>query len=178
MYLSGATRAILAPAGKFINKNAVAGHTIENQLASWLVNPQRKDARIKWIFVQCGINNVLNGAQTAAQIDSAMGTLLAQLASDCPLATILPYTMDPAKAKLDTTTLSGGPDRYALWQAVQALYVGRGFNQAITSSALNDGADNLAAAYDSGDGLHPNEAGNQLADNTLLPVLQALPGGW
>lgn len=156
---------------------AVAGDEIGQQYADWLVSEQRGDLRVKWIYVQCGINDILHGAETAAQIIASMTTLINDIQANNPWSSINLQKLDPAKAKLDTVP---GVNRYQLWLDVNAGLAAAfpAIWHTDISDALNDGSDNLKAIYDSGDGLHPNSAGDQASATILNSWATSLPGGW
>lgn len=180
MWLGAVFKGILRPVGKVINAIAAAGHEVIDQYNLWLASESRGDPRVRWVFVQCGINNILHGTYTAAQIIAQMATLIGDIQTQNPDADIYLAKMDPAKFRLDIVTGTGGPNRYTQWVDVNAGYAAAHPAIWLTtiSDALNDGADNLDAAYDSGDGLHPNTTGDAIAVDDLKAWAVALPGGW
>lgn len=178
MFLNGVN--LFRPLGKVVDKIAAAGEETVQQYTRWLASERRGDVRVKWIFIQCGINNILHGSYTAAQIIAQMSTLIADIQATTPWATIFLAKMDPAKSKLDAVSLTGGPNRYQQWVDVNAGYASSFPTLWSTSisDALNDGADSLQSTYDSGDGLHPNSSGDVVAANDTASKAAALPGGW
>lgn len=159
---------------------AVAGEEIGQQYAHWLVSDFRGDVRVKFIYVQCGINDILHGSYTASQIIANMTTMINDMQTMNPWSTIRLEKMDPAKTKLDAVSLTGGPNRYQQWLDVNA-----GLAAAFPtiwhtdiSDNLNDGADSLKATRDSGDGLHPNSTGDTESATILNTWASSLPGGW
>lgn len=172
MTLGAINKAVLEAGGSTWTRLAAAGHTTANQLAVWLASSVRGNNTYDWLFYMCGINDDLHGDRTVGQVLADVDAWRADAASQNPNARLYLSIMCPAKQKLDEVTLTGGPDRYALWQAINAGYVARGFRTDL-SLAINDGSDNLAASKDSGDHLHPNAAGDLSNCNKLRSWIDA-----
>lgn len=156
-------RNVLQANGSLVLKIAVAGAKIEDQYYTWTMSPLHSDPNIDWFYVQCGINNILGTGQTVEQDAHVMQVLLEDLHQTHPNAKIYFATMDPARGMLINVP---GPERYPMWQDLNALFIAMGANDTI-SQGLNDGMDNLASNYNNGDGLHPNPAGD-LASAAIL----------
>lgn len=169
LYLDG--HFLLAVDGDTVIRLAVAGATVLDQYNAWLASTARGNPDIDWIYLQCSINDILHGDETAAIILQRMTAFLDDIHTQNPNAVVFFGAMDPARTKLDVI----GANRYPLWQQVQASYAALGARFDI-SNALNDGTDRLLAVDDYGDGLHPNPVGDR-ASATLLRawVVAAFP---
>lgn len=144
----------------------ISGGQIVTQQTIYDASPYKGQANVKAIIIQVGTNDIghISGAGvyvTAAAFVAAYNALIADVRAAHPTAKIYGLEISPCRAS-DTAP------QYALWQAVNASFTGGatpivGLDRVISShvAALNDGADNLAAAF-SLDGLHPNEAGRKI----------------
>jgi lysophospholipase L1-like esterase len=151
----------LTAGGQTATKIAVAGATVQTQFATWQASAVRGDLSYTAFYLQCGVNNVL-ADNSAASTGAAMATFLADINTTNPNAIVLLEIMDPAAARM----ISTAPDRLPIFNALQAIYLGFGAQTSI-SDALNDGSGNLAPAYNNGDNLHPNPAGDTLSATIL-----------
>jgi lysophospholipase L1-like esterase len=152
-----AYRSFMLHEGDAVINVSVAGNTVDNQYSAWLLSPARGNPDVSWIFVQCGINDVLHGETTAPNIAARMEDLLDDISANNPEATVFFSIMDPARLRFETMA-QVGPPRYPLWQELNGYYLNMGGLRRV-SDALNNGADYLVTEYDHGDGLHPNDAG-------------------
>lgn len=167
---------VLRPVGKVLVKLATAGDEIVDEYNRWLVSESRGDPRVKWIYVQCGINNVVHGSYTDAQIVAQMTTLITDIQTKNPNAAIHLAEMDPCKTYLGTI----GAGRYPQWQNVNALMAAAfpTIWHTTISDNINDGADDAKVVYGGPGFLHPNSTADVDSANILLTWAQALPGGW
>lgn len=158
---------VLTAGGSTFTKLAIAGAIVTGQYATWQASSVRGNSSYDWIFLMVGINDVLAGTASAT-ILANIDTFLNDIKTNNPNAKLYFDIMDPCKTRLDATTLTGGLDRYVLWQTVNAGYVSRGAIN-IVSAAMNDGADSLKSIYfQAGDnGLHPNAAGDTQSATVL-----------
>lgn len=167
---------VLRPVGKVLIKQATAGDEIVDEYNRWLVSEYRGDVRVKWIYVQCGINNIVHGSYTDAQIVAQMSTLISDIQTHNPNAHIFLQKMDPCKTYLGTI----GAGRYPQWQNVDALMAttfGALYLTAVSDN-INDGFDDAKVVYGGPGLLHPNSTADVDSANILLTEAQALPGGW
>lgn len=132
-------------------------------------------AAVRWVVIQCGVNSVLTDVSAATTI-AALQTMVTGLATQFPNASIVISEMTPCASYTDMTS-----PRETVFAAVNAAIRGEG-GSPITGVAarvsshvalLADGV-NLAAAYDSGDGLHPNDAGRLINADAIKATLQGL----
>lgn len=164
LYLAARTE--MQADGDVLYKVAVAGATVHDQYLTWFTSTLRGQADIDWIYIQIGINDDLHGQDSVSVVAQNMSELIHDIQMVNPNAIIFFATMDPAKAKLDMVSLSGGPDRYQYWKDLNAKYLAMQARDDL-SQGLNNGSDYLALNYDGGDGLHPNTAGD-LASAAVL----------
>ncbi len=145
---------------------AIAGHTIAQQKTALLAMTTRERSAVRGVVIQVGVNDIDAGSSSATVI-AALQDLVTTCASRFPGASILLAKITPCDAYL-----SAGES--TIRAAVNVATGGgggspiTGADAVITSIAdvggahtLNDGAGNLAAAYNSGDNLHPNKSGRQ-----------------
>lgn len=170
---------------------AVPGDTINGQQTKFLNNPARRTAA--WVVIQVGLND-LSGSSTAAKI-AQLQDLVDTVRSETPAGCrILISKMIPCRARL--INLYGevnGPIAHQRWLDMNDAIAGNGsapiagVDGRVTAHEplLNDGAGNLAAAYDSGDGIHENNAGRQIVGQSWMDALELLgfepgtsPLGW
>jgi lysophospholipase L1-like esterase len=166
-----------------ISSLAIGGATTANQETNWTAFSGKSDLR--WVVIQVGLNDIdpaEAAAPAIARIQSLVNAVNAQKPSGCR---VYIATMIPAYARMVTRYGAGTPANtaYAKWQAMNTAISGgggtpiTGVDGRITShtATMDDGVGNLAAAYDSGDGIHPNNAGRQvIADAWLVEIGEAL----
>lgn len=153
---------------------AVPNHNIAQQKAVWQAVPDSDKSAFSAVIIQVGINN-LNPAATVAEIISGLQDLVSTVkaTNEVWLSQITP-------ARQRFITIYGATDGavvYQKWLDVNAAIEGggstpiTGADRIITShvALMNDGSGNLAAAYDTGDGIHPNEGGRAVNANAWLP---------
>jgi lysophospholipase L1-like esterase len=145
---------------------ARGGARISDAMTFWLAadNLARGNPAVRVIIVECGTNNILQGAD-AATTATAMAKLTARIHADNPgakivLMGIVPIYSFPAVRTAYNAILmnpSGG-----IYADVRIP----------CPAALDDGAGGLAIAY-AIDNLHPNTAGKRLQAAPLIAALQA-----
>lgn len=152
---------VLEKGGNTVVKLAVAATVVNDQYNTWLASAQRGDPTVGWVYIKCGINDVIAGT-AAATVLATMTTWWNDIRAQNPTAVIFLEQMNPAKSKLDTVSAN----RYPIWLALNSGYAGLGGRTEI-SNAVNNGADSIQAQYDNGDGLHLNPAGDTLSAGIL-----------
>ena len=162
------------------NTNAVAGHTIAQQQTAWLASTTRGDP--EWAVIQIGLNNLDPSTATATSI-AALQAFTNAVVATTARARVLIAQMIPCRQRL--IYLYGainGPIAYQKWLDMNDAIAGNGASPItgvdgrITAhvALLNDGAGNLAAAYDTGDGVHENNAGREIIAAAWTAALSAL----
>lgn len=166
------TTAVSAYVTKMVPTNiAVAGHTIAQQKSAWQALSAAIRASHEAVVMQIGLND-LGPAEAAsvaiARLQDLVTTVRADVAAGCK---VFVSQMLPCRARL--ISLYGGvngPIAYQKWLDMNAAIAGSGttpitgVDGRITAhvALLNDGSGNLDAAYDTGDGIHENNAGRQI----------------
>lgn len=111
----------------------------------------------KWVVLLGGVNDIIQGAATADVIISRLLPLYESILKDG--ARLVPVTILPWKDHANWTTgRQTITEEVNAWIAWWCLTHGVPYVDAY-NSALNDGTGALAAAYDTGDHIHPNQAG-------------------
>lgn len=164
-----------------VNNLAVPGHTITQQQTVWSAFEAKDQARA--VIVQVGLND-LDPAETAAaaiaRLQGLVDTVRSRILSG---AAILAATMTPCRQRLiDVYGAVNGPVSYQKWLDINTALSGggatpiTGVDGRITAhtAALNDGSGNLAAAYNTGDNIHENNAGRRIVGNAYAPALIAV----
>jgi hypothetical protein len=144
---------------------STAGDTIGQQLSRWKALPNHV---FEAVVMQIGLNNV-TGSGTAALAITALQELVDKVRLDAgALCKIYVAKMLPCKQRwIDLYGGPGGATAQAQWVDINDAIAGAGatpitgVDGRITSHVplLDDGSGNLAAAYDSGDHIHENNAG-------------------
>lgn len=161
------------PTGEYLHQTltttlSVPGHTVAQQKTVWLALTDAERAAFRCVLLQIGLNDLPSATTTAATI-AAVQDLVTTISASCP--TILISQMTPVKQRMiDLYGAVAGATAYQKWLDVNTAIAGggaspiTGVSARITShvALLNDGAGNLAAAYDTGDHVHPNNAGRQV----------------
>lgn len=159
---------------------ATPGETIAQQKTRWDALTAAQYRAMSAVFIQVGLND-LDPAESAATALGRLQSLVTKIRADLPLASpIVIATMIPCRARLIAVYGgTNGPVAYAKWLAMNDAIAGNG-GSAITgveyrvtshTAALNDGSGNLAAAYDTGDSIHPNNAGRQVIASAWAALL-------
>jgi lysophospholipase L1-like esterase len=147
---------------------ANAGDTIAQQQAAWTAVTDKTifDA----IAIQVGLNDLAPG-ESAATALGRLQTLVDTVAADAPGKPIMIGQMIPCRSRLvDVYGGTNGPIAYQKWLEMNDAIAGNGAS-AITGvdvrvtehvALMNDGSGNLLSAYDTGDGIHPNNLGRDV----------------
>jgi hypothetical protein len=151
--------------------------TLANQTTAYNASIYPGLSSIKAVIIEAGINNV-NAGSPAATVISDYQTFVNLAHSKNPSAKVVCTKLTPDKQYSDT--LSTG--YYTVWQTVNTAITGGGGTPitgcdavvSTPSDTLNDGAGNLAAAYDSGDHIHPNYDGRQILGTGWYTALHTL----
>lgn len=168
-------------AGTTITVDAVSGNTIAQQQAAWTADANK--ATYDWIAIMVGLNDLLTPAETAATVIGRYQTFINTInAGKKSGAIIIASTMTPDRQYL-INNLGGtnGPLAYQKWLDINTAIMGGG-GTPITgidyrvnnhTTALNDGAGNMAQAYDNGDYIHENNAGRAVVASEWRSVLNS-----
>lgn len=149
---------------------ATSGHRlitqIEGQLDTALLEP-----RLSAVVVQGGVND-LNQGTLAVNMETALTSMVSKIQSKGLVAIVIgvgPWKNYVSWSASDQTQT----DLYNTWLTDNAAALG--FSHVNIYTALEDGGapDELAAAYDAGDGLHPSVAGSQLIADAVDAALVA-----
>lgn len=162
---------------------AVPAETIAQQRTRWNAIADSTAYASDAVVVQIGLND-LDPAESAATALARLQLLIDDINADkLGDMQVLISQMLPCRARL--ITLYGGtngPIAYQKWLDMNDAIAGNGGN-AITGvdgritahvALLNDGAGNLAAAYDTGDGIHENNAGRRIIAQAWIDGLSAV----
>lgn len=161
---------------------AIGGATTAEQETNWDAFSEKGDLR--WIMIQVGLNDI-DPAEAAAPAIARIQDLVDAVNADKPAgAKVYIGTMIPCYARMITRYGAGAPAdaSYAKWQAMNEAIRGEG-STPITgvdgrvsshTTDMDGGAGYLDAAYDSGDGIHPNNAGRQVIASAWLEVIDPL----
>lgn len=138
---------------------AISGNSIAQQQVRW--NSAAVDhASLDAVVVRVGLNDLSNGGETVADVIARLQGLIDDINAD---------TVAPVVISQLTPCRTGLPE-YAKWQAVNEAIAGggatpiTGVDARVTShvALLDDGSGNLLPAYDTGDGIHLNNAGREI----------------
>ena len=150
VYTTAAERQRLGFAG-----TSISGAQIQQQAATFAASRFNGDPLVNAICIAVGINNV-NASQSTATILAHYTAIIAQLKASNPNAAIIMQTMGPAGAILTAPEI-------VVWGEVNAAITAGlpGVNYTVTqpSIIMGGGTAFLLPAYDSFDGVHPNNAG-------------------
>jgi len=155
------------------------GDTINDQRIVFASSLLRDDAR--WAVAQIGLND-LDPAEAASVAIARLQTLVDVMnLYTRPATKIFISKMIPCRTRLiNLYGGTNGPIAYAKWQAMNDAIAGlgptpiTGVDGRITAHEplMNDGSGNLAAIYDTGDGIHPNNAGREVIGNAWEDALR------
>ncbi|WJN61356.1 hypothetical protein OH686_21645 [Pseudomonas sp. SO81] len=158
---------------------AIGGATIAQQTTNW--NAFTGKADLRWVMIEVGLNDIDPAVATATSIAALQSLVNAVSASKPTGCKVFIATMTPAYARMITRYGAGAPALASLakWNAMNDAIMGVG-GSPITgvdgrvsahTIAMDDGVGNLAAAYDGGDGIHPNNAGRQVIADAWKTLL-------
>lgn len=150
---------------------AVPNDAIADQKADWLAGTIYDKKKCPWVVGQVGLND-LDPAEAASVAIARLQDLFDTIASQVGSQTlVLASQLTPCRQRLiDIYGAINGPIAYQKWLDINEAIEGLGANPITGVSGfikdhvalLNDGSGNLDAAYDTGDGIHPNTAGRQI----------------
>lgn len=159
---------------------ATAGDTIASQNGKF--NALATNYRAAWVAIQVGLND-LNPAEAAIDAITRLQTLVNDVLTATGNANrVFISKLTPCKARLISTYGAvNGLVAYQKWLDINEAIAGGGANPITGTSnritahepLMNDGSGNLAAAYDSGDGIHPNNAGRQIIADAWVAAVTA-----
>lgn len=156
------------------------GHTINQQLAAWnalTVDPDE----VSWVVVQIGLND-LNPGEAAPPAITRLQSLVDTIRNDIGDRLLLVSKMIPARSRLiDLFGEVNGQIAQEKWEAINDAIAGVGptpitnVDGRITAHVplLDDGAGNLRAEFDTGDGIHPNTLGRQIVADAWEAAISA-----
>ena len=171
-------------AGSTVTSLAVPGETIDQQKARWVADANK--ATYDWVIVQVGLNDVVDDTVAAPVAINKLQVLVDTInAGKKAGAKVIICTMVPAKSRFFSLLGStNGATAYARWASINAAISGgasavTGVDLRISShtARLNDGAGNLMAPYDTGDGIHTTNSGREIQAAEWARGLNAL-GFW
>ena len=149
---------------------AVPGDTIADQKADFDALPYLDYARFNKVVVQIGLNDV-SAASASSKITALQGYVDDIRAKIQPQSKITISKMTPAKQRwIDLFGSTDGATAQTCWTDINEAIAGNGatpitnvdYRASNHATLLDDGAGNLAAAYDHGDHIHENNAGRQI----------------
>lgn len=159
---------------------AAPGDTINQQRAAFVASSLRDDAR--WAVAQIGLND-LDPAEAASVAIARLQTLVDVMnVYTRPATKIFISKMIPCRTRLiNLYGGTNGPIAYQKWLDMNDAIAGlgatpiTGVDGRITAHEplMNDGSGNLAAIYDTGDGIHPNNAGREVIGNAWEDALRS-----
>lgn len=158
-------------AGNEILNISEPAETIDQQLARW--NAIADPTIYTWVICQIGLNDV-SPTTPVATIMADYQNMIDQIRADAPDIFIIVATMTPAKSRWPDVFPGQEVAAQTCWEDMNDAMMGIGPN-AVTgvdyrfdghTEALSDEDGNLDAAYDTGDGIHENNAGRQIIGET------------
>lgn len=164
-----------------IKSLAIGGATAGQQQTNWTAFAEKTDLR--WVMIEVGLNDIDPAVSTATSIAAIQSLVTAVNASKPAGCKVYIATMTPCYQRMITRYGAGTPANNSLakWNDMNDAISGvggspiTGVDGRITAHtpAMDDGVGNLDAAYDGGDGIHPNNAGRQVIADAWLAQLQA-----
>lgn len=162
--------------GITITNDAVAGHTIAQQMAVYLADVNKSN--YNWVIVEIGLND-LNPAESAITAIARYQLLIDTVRFYAPTSKIIAGTMTPCKQRLiDLYGAVNGLVAYQKWldmnTAIMTTVIKIDSRTNMHTALLNDGAGNLAIRYNLGDNIHETNEARQIIGNEYRVVLKAL----
>lgn len=160
---------------------AIGGATISDQETQWSSFSEKADLR--WVMIQVGLNDIDPAVSTATSITALQD--LVDAVNAATGARVYIATMIPCYQRMITRYGAGTPANNARikWTDMNTAIMGgggspiTGVDVRINAHQLalddNSGDHNLDAAYDGGDGIHPNNAGRQVIADAWIDALEA-----
>jgi hypothetical protein len=146
---------------------AVPGNTIAQQKTAWVARVDK--ATFGAVVVQVGLND-LNPAEAASVAIARLQDLIDTINTDVSVPVYIAKMIPCRQRLIDLYGATDGPIAYQKWIDMNDAIAGNGstpitgVDGRITAHEplMNDGSGNLLAAYDSGDGIHPNNNGRAI----------------
>lgn len=136
-----------------------------------------------WVIIQIGLND-LAPAEAASVAIARIQALVAEVRSYMPpTGKLLISKMTPCRQRLiNLYGATDGPISYQKWLDMNTAITGgggtpiTGVDARVTAHEplMNDGSGNLLGTYDTGDGIHPNNAGRIVNAQAFTNALNAL----
>jgi lysophospholipase L1-like esterase len=151
-------------------------HTIANQETAYNALSSAVKANIDKVFLMIGGNDMEPGTTAVSKINE-LKSYISTIKTGSPRAKIYLATLHPFKQRMiDLYGAVDGLISYQKWLDYNEAIRGQGANAITTADFyfdqhtidLNDGNGNLAAAYDTGDHIHMNDAGKAFIVNAFL----------
>lgn len=155
---------------------ATPGDIISGQKSKWQALTI-DTSLVGWVVVQIGLNDLSPGESASVAISRLQDLILTVRASIGSRRKLLVSKMLPARQRLiDLYGDTNGPISQQKWVDINAAIAGAGPSPitGVDVPLLDDGSGNLAAAYDTGDHIHPNAAGRQIMADAWKTALVAL----
>jgi len=148
-----------------ITNIAVSGHTILQQKTAWDALSDSAQQSFEYICLQIGLNDL--GAE--ADGPGHYQILVDQLNTDAPEAIIIAATLTPtAEGEVNHTKW------LALNAAISSTITGIDYVMTANTTGLDlDEDEYLDEAFDSGDGVHPNDTGDQIIKDNWVEAIEA-----
>lgn len=154
-----------------ISDIATSGDTISAQVTKWGSVPNK--SQIKAVFVEIGLNDL---ALTTSALITAYQNYVNQIRTDIGVSgKIIGCTMIPCNRSSDQQWIDLNQ---AILGGGATPITGLDSTIDTVNTALNNGSNGLAVAYDSGDALHENTAGRQIISNLYDSKLNELFPAW
>lgn len=152
----------------------IVGGTAPNITDSWDTNWPNRLSTTDFAIIQGGVNDIKSFGILPAAIKTGFQALIDEAITDVGAGNVFVVNIAPWKNHAAwTTTFQTYTDEVNSYLATREGI--DGFTLIDMNTALADGvdADALNASYDSGDGIHPNDAGVLVQQNTILSALQS-----
>jgi lysophospholipase L1-like esterase len=151
---------------------AHSGDTIANQKTAFLANIRRNDPFVRGVYIQCGINDIINSGATGAQCLASLQDLIDTVRAYLPNALIAVGKITPCDAYsgMDATKRT----HLATVQTGMTSLTDVDYLVTSTYATLGGGGLSLQAAYDSADHLHPNTEGSRVTGAGIREAFEAL----
>jgi lysophospholipase L1-like esterase len=156
------------------------GYTIQQEDSLWRELPSDVKKSLDYVFIQIGLND-LNPEESflkaLERYQSLINIVRRETRKSCRIIT---STMTPCKQRLiDLYGNSKGLVAYKKWIDMNTAITGDGPNKLINFDSycsssiylMSDGEGNLAAAYDTGDGIHESTLARQIIANEWISKL-------
>jgi lysophospholipase L1-like esterase len=158
------------------------GSSILEQKDSWDLLSDATKLELDYVFVQIGLND-LSDVEPVTDVLARYQLLIDAINTDAPDAKLILGTMVPCRQRLlNVFGTIDGLAAYQKWLYINEAIKGNGANAvsgmdetaSVHTLLLNDGNDNLAAAFDVGDGIHPNNDGRIIIARSWMTAYELL----